>query len=252
MSSSRALLTVLAVIVSIALAACGNDTPAGPSGPIPIAFNIVIPPSIVANGDYYAMSGTVSEPGYARIGDTTIEVRTRTFYAQFFTSNRVLLPSKVTLNSLALQHHKDTDTLRLAASSGESSKINATNTWGVTDTAGVTETFPIPAVDPLDSIAPLERSTIVRADTGLSLRWRVPDISQGIYMVWSADRTSYTYSVYIGDSGQFIVPKEELKKLTGVGKVIFTRFYRSTKTYKGNTFSMLRVAQRVYKVTVQP
>lgn len=252
MNRFRFPLIALAVIVSIAFASCSSHTPTGPVGPYTVSFDIVVPSAIVQPANYYAMSGLLAQNGATRIGDTTIEVRTQIYYAQFFKGASYLLPAHVTVNNLELTRNPNTDTLRLASSSTSAANVYGTNTWTLTDSDGTAQKFPIGAVDPLDSIAPFERNPTVRGDTDLVLGWKVPDASQGIYLVWTSSATQYSYMQYIGDAGRFVVPKEEMKKLAGTGRIWFTRFNRSVQPYKNGTICLLRLSQRYYRVTVQP
>jgi hypothetical protein len=248
----RQLLTALAVIVLVAFTGCGSDSTVNPTGPISIPFELVVPGAIVKNGNYYGMSGILSENGYTRIGDTTIEVRTQAYYAQFFKNASDPMPANVTINGAAMARHKDTDTLRLSGGN-TTSNIYGTNIWMLTDSAGKSASFPIGAVDPLDSVAPFELHPTVRGDTDLILSWKIPDASQGLFITWTATATNYTYSAFVADIGRHTIPKDELKKLVGTGNVRFTRFISdNSKTFQGRTVSLLRMSQRAYRVTVQP
>ncbi len=243
----RALTFSVAVVALVLLfQACTTD-PVGPVGPLPIPFNLTVPPNRPV-GQYYAMSGVTTNTVLIRVGDSLQESEVPSFYAQFDRGDAVPQPTSVKLNGNPLERNLGSDTLRL--STAPLGNVFGDNTWTVGDAAGDTS-FTMATVDIVDSVEPFRLKKTFRSDTNLVISWKLPRFgSSGMYIIWRSPQAVLVRAV-TDFIGRETLTADDLIRLRGDGTVTLLRYVNAQKSFRGNVLVATRVAQRTYNVTVQ-
>lgn len=248
MINSRSFLQACAALMLITiLAGCGGPDIPSDTGPPSLPFSLVIP-NTRPKTDYYAVSGVMVRMVSVKIGDSIIDSPQSSYYAQFTTDPGSTPPLAVTLNSVALGRHRDTDTLRLG--SGAPQTVLSDNTWEMIDTDSSKASFLLPKIDVIDTVAPFNRRSTVRGDTSLMLAWKRPSlISSALHISWIT--TSDTLSLVANDAfGAFTISKADMMKVRGKGRVVVTRYYYMQRNHKAKSVGLMRIAQRSFDIEV--
>ncbi len=244
----KSLYFALILLIGIGTIGCGRtDIPSGPSsGNIP--FGLIIPGNR-PSADYHAVSGVITRMVSSTVGDSIVDSPQMLFYAQFTTSPIAPMMASVSLNGSDLDHHMNTDTLRLSRT--PSLSIYGDNTWQLTDSGNATQSYLMPKIDIIETLSPFDTRSSVRGDTDLVLRWNRPTLaSSAIHIYWKAPNG--TYEKVVPDyPGTHQIPKLEINKLRGKGQVVITRYYYLPQKFKERTVMITRIAQRIFTIEVQ-
>ncbi len=245
----KLIIILLACATALGAAGCDSHDIGGATVPNEYPFDIVLPP-VQTPVDNYAESGISLQTQTIIIRDSLVESTTPQFYAQFRSTNAGDPPAAVKLNgNLLIPISAGSDTLRLTTASGTS--LYNDNVWSMAD-GGDSASFVIARVDGIDSVTPFVTRKSFRSDTAITLRWKRPSSgSSGMYITWTSSG-KYTYTQRVDDNiGSFQIPRAEVQKLSGPGKIYLTRYLTVQKTFRGKSVMIRRLVQRVYPVTVE-
>ena len=251
---STAPITIL-LLSAILAAGCAPKDISGPVDfPGTIPFDLAIPITL-PEADYYIISGTLGEEQESQIGDSIITGSAWRIYAQFYPAEGAPADFDVLVNSLQLEPHDESDTLRLKGTA-DTGLWNGDQVWRFRsrETSEDLTAFVLPPVGLLDTISPLagfgERSGTIRSDTALTLRWQ-PGLGGAIRIEWITDDNRRVDRDAQDFTGSFTFPAAVLSAVRGPGMVRVTRFRSVTSEFNGSTIYALRMSQRTYRVNVQ-
>ncbi len=244
----RLILVGLAVVAG-SMASCNTrEVFVPPPGPLP--FNLYILQNRPV-GDYYAMSGIVARVEQVKVDDSIVKKDLASFSAQFIATTGAPAVSSVLLNGHVLEQHNN-DTLRLRGTSDL--LLLGANNWSFTPAAGGPLDVAMGLIDPIDSVKPfgqLPVDGVLRSDSSLTIQWKRPTAaSGGMYIEWRAPNDTLAWSVSDG-IGTFTIDYPDMKRLTGKGLVILSRFMNISRDFNTKKLVISRVAQRSYSVSVQ-
>jgi|GEM_PF-2321185 len=245
----KLIIILLACAAAFGAAGCDSHDIGGAMVPVEYPFDILLPP-VQTPVDYYAESGISLQTQTIVVRDSLVESTTPQFYAQFRSANGSEPPAGVKLNGNILTPlSAGSDTLRLTTVSGTS--LYNDNVWSLAD-GGDSASFVIARVDGIDSVAPFVTRKSFRRDTSITMRWKPPTSgSSGMYITWTSSG-KYTYAQRVDDNiGTFEIPRKEVEKLAGPGKIYITRYLTLQKTFKGKSVMLRRLVQRIYPVTIE-
>lgn len=202
-------------------------------------------------GDYYAISGIIARVEQVKVDDSLVNKDLANYSAQFNLTPGMPPVSGVLLNGHTLEQHNN-DTLRLRGTSDLS--LLGANNWSFTPGGGTALDVAMGTMDPIDSVKPFEQipaSGVIRSDSSLTIQWKRPtNASGGMYIEWRAPNDTLVWSVSDG-IGVFTIDYADMRKLTGKGLVILSRFLNITRDFNTKKLIISRVAQRSYNVNVQ-
>lgn len=242
----------LLVVAALALAGCTGRVVDPPAEEGEIRFGLVIPATRPA-GEYYLASGVVSEVRIVKVGDSLVPRDIQSFSAQFTRQDTsIRMPLEVSINGTRLSRHRGGDTLRLAGA-GDTSLLSI-NTWRIVDSSMAEASYTTPVIDVVDSVLPMLTmlpSSIIRADSSLTLRWRRPVRSSGgLYIEWQAPNDTIRINANDG-FGFYQISADDMKRVRGAGRVTLTRYINGSGSFQGLRVITTRLAQRSYEVSVQ-
>lgn len=238
-------LLLIFIICSVSLISC-DPTPLAPTVTKKYDFELLIPKNMLAL-NYLAISGLKISQQIVSSGDSLLETKRVSYYAQATHNAAVDAYKKVSINDNELKRHSDTDTLRIPPTSDQS--LYQFNKWYFgfeQDSAALT----VLSIEALDTILPLISKKEIRGDEDLKVTWE--PISNNNYEMYLQMKTKdYTYTASMPDRmGEAIIAVENMKKLHGSCTFSLVRYRQQSINLGSKEINVLRVSQRDFDLNI--